>query len=223
MNTGFTLYLIRHGQSEANAGLTTSLDSHLTDLGWRQAQAAAESLSSTLTSARAVVLLSSPFRRTMQTASALVRAAGRGIRPFPPLCEYIAEQDERYRSFRGINDVWLHTEYGDVLHPESEALPYPWWNEKLETIATLRKRCENMLNILCETYKSNESVVAYSHAEPIGRTLEAVLNTPSIDSVRPPWPANCSVSQVTWDGVSWTVDRLVDASHLVERGIDVTD
>ena len=66
------IYLVRHGQSESNAGLTDDLDSGLTQLGREQAARTAERLRGEgLT--RAYV---SPLRRTLQTISFICAATG---------------------------------------------------------------------------------------------------------------------------------------------------
>ena len=68
------LYLVRHAQSEANAGLPgASRDCALTELGRRQAQAVAQRLARH----RIDRVLASPYVRTLETAEA-IRAGHRG-------------------------------------------------------------------------------------------------------------------------------------------------
>ncbi len=69
-----TIYLIRHGESEHNVDYTLMEHIHdsahnLTELGHKQAKAAAEFLKSKVSDK--TVLYSSPYNRTMQTAEAI--------------------------------------------------------------------------------------------------------------------------------------------------------
>ena len=83
------LLFVRHGQSEANLSglLVGRLDSPLTDLGARQAEAIAAALArrATRTGAAPVRILSSPLARALATAraieAALVAGAPRGSAP----------------------------------------------------------------------------------------------------------------------------------------------
>lgn len=66
------LLLIRHGESESNAGLTTCKDSHLTPLGKSQATRAAEALRS----AGIEKIYCSPQQRGLETADILGEVLG---------------------------------------------------------------------------------------------------------------------------------------------------
>ena len=68
------LLLIRHGQSEANAGLSLDLDSSLSDTGLEQARQLAQRLGDHDLSG--FVALTSPYRRTRQTADEIAKATG---------------------------------------------------------------------------------------------------------------------------------------------------
>ena len=69
------LLLIRHGESEANAGTSTDPDCSLTDLGCQQARRLGEQLKDLDLSG--FVGITSPYRRTAQTAEII--AAGTGL------------------------------------------------------------------------------------------------------------------------------------------------
>jgi len=68
------LLLIRHGESEGNAGTSTDPDCSLTDLGRQQARGLAERLARLDLSG--FVGLTSPYRRAVQTAREITDATG---------------------------------------------------------------------------------------------------------------------------------------------------
>jgi broad specificity phosphatase PhoE len=68
------LLLIRHGQSEANAGWSADPDCALTPLGWEQSRAAGRQLAGI--GVGDFVALVSPYRRTRETAEAISTICG---------------------------------------------------------------------------------------------------------------------------------------------------
>lgn len=68
------LLLIRHGESEANAGISTDPDCALTDLGREQARRLGERLKEPDLSGFAGII--SPYRRTVQTAEIIAAVTG---------------------------------------------------------------------------------------------------------------------------------------------------
>src|SRR5258707_244375 len=75
-----TIYYIRHGESDANAGARTS-DEHsicLTEKGWEQARGVKDEL---LDKVRHIV--ASPYRRAQDTAGPLSQASGLAIETWP--------------------------------------------------------------------------------------------------------------------------------------------
>jgi broad specificity phosphatase PhoE len=78
------IYLVRHAQSEANAGLTDAVDCPLTELGRRQSAALAEALARV----RVGCVLSSPYRRCLETAEAIRAATGAPAEFWPAVHEH---------------------------------------------------------------------------------------------------------------------------------------
>lgn len=68
------LLLVRHGQSEANAGTSTDPDCGLTERGREQARSAARRLATL--DLDGFVALTSPYRRAVQTAEEVALATG---------------------------------------------------------------------------------------------------------------------------------------------------
>jgi broad specificity phosphatase PhoE len=78
------IHLVRHGESELNAGVTDIVDCGLTELGRRQCEAAGRFLAqSGLTR-----VLTSPYRRCLETAQSLASATGAPIEALPLLHEH---------------------------------------------------------------------------------------------------------------------------------------
>ena len=75
------IYLVRHGQTRFNAEgrLQGRLDSPLTDLGRRQAEAVGARLRAMLVDPASIPLESSPLGRAMETARIIRRATGGGV------------------------------------------------------------------------------------------------------------------------------------------------
>src|SRR5688500_2419802 len=84
MNT--ELLLVRHGQSEANAGCSTDPDCPLTDLGRSQARRLGERLAGCGLSD--FLALTSPYRRARDTADAIARTTGLAFVDEPAVREW---------------------------------------------------------------------------------------------------------------------------------------
>ena len=76
------IILIRHGQSEANAGLSTEPDCALTPLGVEQARQVAARLTQEVDLSQ-FNLLVSPYRRARQTADVIAQNFGRTFQVHP--------------------------------------------------------------------------------------------------------------------------------------------
>src|SRR5271157_5405767 len=108
------LFLVRHGQSEANAaGLVIGrTDSPLTELGHRQAAALGDALASRGTAAARI--LTSPLQRAGRTAEAIAAAYSRAFGPrvvAPP------ETDARFVEF----------DYGEFDQTPLSGFPPGFW------------------------------------------------------------------------------------------------
>ncbi len=95
------IYLIRHGESQATAGLTDEIDCALTERGRRQTTDAATALAKL----GVTCILSSPYRRCLQAAEILGRITAAPVEfcpamqahyhePFPPGSPPLAELKE---------------------------------------------------------------------------------------------------------------------------------
>jgi broad specificity phosphatase PhoE len=78
------IYLVRHGQSETLAGISEEIDCPLTPRGLEQAGAIAAALAG----AGLTQILTSPFRRCLQTAEVLRRVTGASAELWPAVHEH---------------------------------------------------------------------------------------------------------------------------------------
>ena len=78
------IYLIRHGESEALAGVSGDIDCSLTPLGLQQAGA----LAAALAGEGLTCIFSSPFRRCLQTAEVIRRVTGAPAEFWPAVHEH---------------------------------------------------------------------------------------------------------------------------------------
>lgn len=78
------IYLIRHGESEANVGLSDVIDCNLSELGLQQSAEA----TSALAKLGVDLILSSPYRRCLQTAEILRSATGAAAELWPAVHEH---------------------------------------------------------------------------------------------------------------------------------------
>ena len=186
------LYLVRHGESQANAGLSDHLDSHLTALGQRQAERTAQRLGSEgLTQAYV-----SPLRRTLQrsprsaprrdcprkftrtsanTSGQIIRSSGRlkGCRPRP------SAPSSRSR----------------LSVTPSPAMRFGGRSSS-RAIRFMYARAERVRDALLRLYAATEArILIVTHAETVGRLVEAFLRVPP-EPGAPPWSDNCGISRL---------------------------
>jgi broad specificity phosphatase PhoE len=217
------LILVRHGQSESNARLTTELDASLTPLGKTQAKATADHLlRNVLTNSTntAAAVLVSPFRRTLQTCEPLASQSSFDVRIYPPMCEYFCSDIDAYSEFKGLSSVEISTQFSSVCKSDAGIHPV-WWPEKLEDVSDIYDRMAWVKNDLWNRYGDADiQVVIYSHAEPIGRLIE-VLQGIDPNPGWPPWTENCGINRLTVysNDLPATVTILNDTSHLSALGL----
>lgn len=86
MTTATELLMVRHGESEANVGLSTDPDCPLTARGLQQARDLAPRLAQL--DLRGFVAVASPYRRAVQTAEVLAAATGLTVEVDPDIREW---------------------------------------------------------------------------------------------------------------------------------------
>ena len=174
-----TLLLVRHGQSEWNAaGLMQGQTAHpaLTDLGHRQAVAAARELAA----ARPGALLSSDLARALQTAEHCARATGL------PLQTHAALREQAYGVLEGrpSRELWDLVDWTDPS----------WAPEGGESMAQLHARVAGLLDEL-RADPPADVVALVTHGDTI-RAAQAVAAGDGPEAMPAITPHNGSVTRL---------------------------
>jgi probable phosphoglycerate mutase len=174
-----TLLLVRHGQSEWNAaGRMQGQTSHprLTELGHRQAAAAARELAA----ARPGALVSSDLRRAVETAEHCARATGLELRTTPAL----REQSYGVLEGRPSRELWDVVDWAD---------PH-WAAQDGESLAQLHTRVARYLDELCADPPA-ALVALVTHGDTI-RAVQAVVAGAGPEAMPAVTPHNGTVTRL---------------------------
>jgi broad specificity phosphatase PhoE len=165
------VYAVRHAESLANTGESASLNSGLTALGGQQVEA----LKRRFAAPPPVAIYSSPYRRCLQTALPIARAAGVPVRLRRELCEY--------HHFEPGTPA--DTELSDLAticreHPGVIGCPdYPGdvcWPPADEPFDSVLDRTRSFAGYLKNRWTGAlDTILLLSHGSPIARLIEAWL------------------------------------------------
>ncbi|HEX2326299.1 MAG TPA: histidine phosphatase family protein [Chloroflexota bacterium] len=216
------LYLVRHAQSEANAGLPgATRDSRLTELGRRQAEAVAQRLAHH----RIGRVLASPYVRTLETAEAIRLATGAPATVLPLLHEHQVRPFE-VDDWPLLSRAALGERYPDFALPPDFAFG-PRWHDAPETEAGVLRRAGQVVLELWHTYAAAPDgdqevrLVVVSHGSPTAKLVLAALGLampPGIDvQLR---INNASISTVEYSPPSRLLLGLNRVEHLEPLRVD---
>jgi broad specificity phosphatase PhoE len=170
------LHLIRHAQSEANAGVSgATRDCTLTALGRRQAAAAAARVAEMGVDR----VLASPYVRTLETAEAIRSASGAPASVLPLLHEHQVRPFE-VDDWPLLSRVALGERFPAFLLPPDFAFS-PRWHDAPETEADVLRRAGRVLDELWQQYGAPPEggpparLALVSHGSPTGKLLLAAL------------------------------------------------
>ncbi len=207
------IYLIRHGQSQSNAGLTTHLDSDLTETGKEQAARTAAHLQG-IGLSRAYV---SPLRRTLQTMGAICGTADLRAELTPEICEYFSPHYPGFKTFPGLSPDEISTEFPFAFTGDTFPCEVRWWPQDFETDADIYARAVRVRDALLARYAATEEkLVLVSHSDTVGRLTEAFLRQQPVLG-DPLWSDNCGITLLACDPDPQTPAQLVyrnDTAHL---------
>ena len=206
------IYLVRHGESQANAGLTDELDSHLTEYGRQQAIATGKRFASSGISR----IFVSPFRRTLETAAPICAGTGLKASLEPGICEYFSARHAEYLTFRGLSPSEIEAAFPFVEINACSTCADRWWPHAHEDPQAIYARAVRVRDALLSRFAGQDiSILIVSHAETVGRLTEAFQRIAPADY--PPWSDNCAVTLLRTEGGGSEPATLIyqnDTSHL---------
>ncbi len=198
------LYLIRHGESEANRlrRFAGNYDVDLTELGYRQASR----IPSAFDGVQIDAIFASDLKRAYNTAVPLAEARGIEIKKNPDFREICA-------------GAWEGALFDEIL--EKHASDYAVWKTDIanavctggESVAHLAERVLAAITKIAEEY-SGKTVVIATHATPI-RTLVTRWKTGELRNMKDfPWVPNASVTRVAYADGTFTLEEIGYTGHL---------
>lgn len=200
------LLLVRHGQCETNLGnrFQGQVDSPLTELGRKQARAAAERLKREPIAA----VYSSDLSRARDTAAPIAEALGLPVHPTPLLREcHIGDiQGWTRDDFRErYPDLCARWEADPIAHRPPGA-------ERFEEVI---ERCGEFIRQVTEAHGPGDTVLAAVHYGSLSGLICAALELPT-EAILKFHAANASLS-ILETGAATALHVLNDTSHL--RGL----
>lgn len=192
------LVLVRHGESLHNRdGEKASVNSGLTELGWRQAHAVAAWLAARY---RPDALLSSPLVRAHQTAEVIATRLNLPVHMAPGLEEAEFQYwDELPYSWQHPMDPW-----NDQWRPNSDTSPL---------YASFRARIHDTIADLLSTFgtdRPSATLVLVTHGGVIGTLMRGLFGGHHVAV----FTANTGVTQFSWELNHWRLVFHNQSSHL---------
>lgn len=177
------IFVVRHGQSEANAHkeVAGSRESPLTLLGKKQAEAAGKK-AKTLGVTR---IFCSPLKRATQTARIIAETAN------IPTSHIVVMSELIERSLGELEGKsYAHNERRSGNYPETETVP------GVEPLTRLHGRINHALRTILHSYK-NETILIVCHMNP-GRMLQTIIHgKPAIEMYDQPRIENGRIYPLT--------------------------
>lgn len=181
------LILVRHGESEGNVEgrLQGQRDYPLTTLGQRQVEATAKRLALK----KVTAVYSSPIKRALATAEAIVQPHALSVRPVSEIQEY------DFGDLSGLTWSQIKEQAPEVAKEIRTArLEYPSYPGE-EGREVFRKRVRNGLMAIAARHTGDERVVVVSHAGPIAAFAQHVLGRKYLRP-NPFQIGNCSLTTI---------------------------
>lgn len=211
------LYLIRHAESENNArpAYQRVEDPSITPVGRLQAEALAQWARSLTID----VLITSPFRRSLQTSRMVLESS----KPTKAMiwhdvferggC-YLGYGDNNIQPRPGLGRSLIMNELPLAVLDETITEEGWWVGKQKETDEETELRADNVINRLIETFgDSGKNIIAVLHADFI-RTMLAQMLHPAADANQFGPLRNTGITKVDFNGQRWRLDWLNSVSHL---------
>lgn len=206
-----TLYLVRHGETEANvSGIWHgSLDAPLTTRGRAQVDATAVRFATLAESIRFDHLYVSPLARAQSTAAGIAAATGLDAENDPQLAEFHLG-DWEGRSFvdlRDTEDLWGRWAVDPTFAPPNGESPYTFYLRAASALGEIAER------------HPDETVIVVTHGGFIANVLAGWLGSGPSEWRK--WEAhNCAVTVLERTTEGWRGVQVNDISHLPPEAIE---
>ena len=206
------LYVIRHGQTDANLTgiLQGQMDSQLDDTGLAQAQAAAERLREIQFDA----IFASDLSRAMKTARTIA-----GYHTNIPLTPCVELREWHLGELQGkrYSDLLItHTEIMNAFKQEGEDLAVPGG----ESLCDFQQRIANFINSLAAE-NQGKRLLLVTHGGVMQRMLKHVTGPIAVGNIRP-LCGNASLSIFQKRPAGWQLVTWNDIAHLSKLNVHDT-
>ena len=209
------LYMVRHGETDANASgiLQGHSDHPLNARGLLQAELAAERLKDESFD----VILSSDLSRALVTAQKI--AAGRTVTPMPELREWNLGTWQGY-SLQQVRELFPE-EYAPFAAGDPDAAP-----KNGESTNRILARVRSVLQLITQKY-SGRKILCVTHGGVIKQALKVVLDLEKFN--RSPVCENTSISRFLygesngWQLVSWNDHAHLNASFPIRNRTSIME
>ena len=204
------LYLVRHGESEANVAGVLQGQTHgaLTATGRDAAGRLGRALASLLVTERPTAIFTSDLRRAVETAEIIADALGATLQLLPAAREWTV----------GVLDGLPATALLEAIKrsglPAAEFVPSGG-----ESLSQLQARAVQTLADLAHEvaegsrFADRERTLLVSHGDFIRMAIGAAASMP-IDAATSLKLRNTSLTEFALSNGTWRVERIGDASHL---------
>lgn len=138
------------------------------------------------------IIISSPYRRTLETAQIVSEQTGSTVTIEPAIQEIVTHNG--FPEFDGLNIKQIQQLYKNVS--KSFEIPYPWFSQGPETIENVKKR---VAPILARALKSDLEVLLVGHGASVHAVKELLLNDVLYKNIAEGHNWNCSISSYIFD------------------------
>ncbi len=213
------IYVVRHAQPNfdgiGNVDITrfSPKDPELTPKGIDQAKCLAEALYAKGFNGP---ILSSPYRRALETAHYTAERCGVGFEVEPEFQEIAMVKG--LPDFDGMTAEAIEQEFDEASCPDG--FVYPWFKRGVETMEDVKARISSLLNRILNLYSYHKELLLVGHWATVHACKEVLLkNILTEDFVEPPcW--NCSLSMYEFDTEKQLSQfELFDSSHMPDAMI----
>jgi len=184
------IYVTRHGQPdleqvswEANPDVPLC-DPVLTEKGRIQAKYLGQSLKQRNFKG---LIISSPYRRTLETAQIVAEQTNSVIAIEPLIQEVVTKNG--FPEFKGLNIEEIKQYYNNVSR--ACEMPYPWFSQGPEALEEVKKRVAPLITHLLE---SDTEVLLVGHGASVHACKEVILKNSFVKNIPEKHNWNCSLS-----------------------------